>query len=70
MYHDTMLYKILWPTYLRIGQSKQHLRAMKYSKTANTVNVERFAGLNFRDFQENRESFFVNIYLASYNGVD
>ena len=42
---------------------------------ANTVNGERFAGLNFRifrGFQEHCESFPVNIHFiiqASYNGV-
>ena len=39
----------------------------------NTVNVERFAGLNFHglnSFEEYHESCSVNIYLkASYNGA-
>ena len=37
-----------------------------------TVNGQRFAGLNFRGFQEHRESFSVNIHFviqASNNGV-
>ena len=38
----------------------------------NSVNGERFAGLNFRifcGFQEHRESFPVNIIQALYNGI-
>ena len=34
-----------------------------------TVNGERFTGLNFRGFQEHRESFPVNLYLYYYNGL-
>ena len=34
-----------------------------------TVNGERFAGLNFRVFQEHRESFPVNIYLYYTNFI-
>jgi len=32
---------------------------MKFKK--NTVNRERFAGLNFRGFEEDHESFSMNI---------
>ena len=36
-----------------------HAIAMYYSE--DTVNGERFAGPNFRGFEEDRESFSVNI---------
>ena len=41
---------------------KRHYHNYERNKIITTVNGERFAGLNFRGFQEHRESFPVNIY--------